>query len=127
MRILLDQGLPRSATSALRVSGHDAVHVGDIGLARASDQSILERGRSDGAVVVTLDADFHALLAIAGATQPSVIRIRIEGLNGPPLAELIESVVSTCASDLEAGAVVSVLPGRLRLRRLPLKRSRRHA
>ncbi len=126
MRILLDQGLPRSVTGVLRARGHDASHVGDLGLARASDESILERGRSDGAVIVTLDADFHALLAVAVATQPSVIRIRMEGLSGPRLAELIAGVVSTCASDLESGAVVSVLPTRVRVRRLPLTRSPPH-
>ena len=127
MKILLDQGLPRSTTSVLRASGHDSTHVGDIGLARASDESILDRGRADGSVIVTLDADFHALLAFSGAAKPSVIRIRIEGLSGAQLAASVLRVIDACASDLEAGAVVSVLPDRLRLRRLPLKRSRRHA
>ena len=41
MRWLLDQGLARSAAELLCLAGHDAVHVGEIGLADATDTSIL--------------------------------------------------------------------------------------
>ena len=78
MRLLLDQGLPRSAVLHLKNAGIEAAHVGDRGLATASDSKILDFGRQEGTVVVTLDADSHALLALSGVTGPSVIRIRIE-------------------------------------------------
>jgi predicted nuclease of predicted toxin-antitoxin system len=89
MKLLLDQGLPRTAGKALRDVGIDAVHVGEIGYSTADDAAILQRGRDEGRIVVTLDADFHALLALSGATSPSVIRIRIEGLRGEDAARLI--------------------------------------
>src|SRR5687768_9912917 len=73
MRLLLDQGLPRAAAALLRQAGIDTVHVGEIGYAAATDASILEHGRNEERVVVTLDADFHALLARTGAPSPSVI------------------------------------------------------
>lgn len=66
--------------------------MGDKGLATAKDSKILDFGRQEGLVVVTLDADFHALLALAGLSGPSVIRIRIEGLRGENLARLLVSV-----------------------------------
>ncbi len=81
MKLLLDQGLPRSAAGLLRQAGLDTVHTGEIGLATAEDQLILDQARESGRVVVTLDADFHTLLTLSGAVSPSVIRIRIEGLN----------------------------------------------
>lgn len=59
MRVLLDQGLPRSATLRLRDAGHEALHVGDLEMARATDEEILAKARTLGAVVITLDADFH--------------------------------------------------------------------
>jgi len=120
MKLLLDQGLPRSAAQLLREGGVDTVHVGEIGLSTANDNDILQRGREDGRVVVTLDADFHSLLAFSGAISPSVIRIRIEGLNGPKSASLIKEVVWGSKADLANGALVTVQPGRIRIRRLPI-------
>ncbi len=94
MRLLLDQGLPRSAARFLRDAGIDTVHVGEIGYFTADDATILQKGRDDGRTVVTLDADFHALLAISRATCPSVIRLRIEGLYGEAAAHLIQAVLA---------------------------------
>lgn len=120
MKLLLDQGLPRSAAVVLRARSIDAVHVAELGLSAAPDEAILERSRETQRTVVTLDADFHLLLALARATSPSVIRLRIEGLRAAALADLLESVLSQCSADLEAGAAVTVQAKRLRVRRLPL-------
>jgi predicted nuclease of predicted toxin-antitoxin system len=120
MKLLLDQGLPRSAARLLREAGIDTVHVGEIGCSMADDAVILQRGRDEDRVVITLDADFHALLAFSRATTPSVIRIRIEGLYGQKAADLIQAVLARCAEDVKHGAVVTVQPGRIRIRRLPL-------
>jgi predicted nuclease of predicted toxin-antitoxin system len=100
--------------------GIDTVHVGEIGYATAEDSTILQKGRETGRTIVTLDADFHALLALSKARSPSVIRIRIEGLQAQEMANLVHSVISRCRDDLEQGAVVTVQPGRVRIRRLPL-------
>lgn len=121
MRLLLDQGLPRSTVLHLHSAGIEATHVGDRGLATASDSKILDIGRQEGSVVVTLDADFHALLALSGDTMPSVIRIRIEGLRAQQLSSLLVSVLKVCEHDLTKGAVVSVTENRIRIRRLPLR------
>jgi predicted nuclease of predicted toxin-antitoxin system len=120
--LLLDQGLPRSTVRLLRDEGIDAVHVGDLGLAEASDATILERARARGEIVVTLDADFHAQLALSGPSAPSVIRIRVEGLRAEDLANLLARITERCAEDLEAGAIVSVTESDVRIRRLPIVR-----
>jgi len=96
MKLLLDQGLPRSAVQELAVFGIAALHVGNLGLAAASDDVIL---------------DF----------KPSVIRIRIEGSKAVDLARLLVQVVTTISADLMAGAAVSITtPGFVRVRRLPI-------
>jgi len=120
MNLLLDQGLPRTASALLRAAGIGAVHVGEIGLATAEDATILARAQEDGSVVVTLDADFHTLLAFSGAASPSVIRVRIEGLRGQDFANLLERILGEWQVELEQGIVLTVQRDRIRMRRLPL-------
>ena len=122
MKLLLDQGLPRSAAEILRGAGFDTVHTGELGLARAEDSAIIEYARNDGRLIVTLDADFHALIALSGATFPSAIRIRIERLRGEAVAQLVQVVMRQCHDDLEAGALVTVYEHQVKLRRLPITR-----
>jgi predicted nuclease of predicted toxin-antitoxin system len=121
MKLLLDQGLLRSSVAGLTQLGIASDHVGDVGLAAASDIAILAHALQRDLVVVTLDADFHTILATSGATKPSVVRIRIEGLDGAQLARLLAQVCQTAATDLAAGAMVSVTaPNLIRVRSLPV-------
>lgn len=122
IKLLLDQGLPRSAVQYLSDGDMHTLHVGNIGAFAASDEEILELARRDGRIVVTLDADFHALLALSGASSPSVIRVRIEGLRGQDLAQLLRDTLSICHEELRQGALVTVQDKRIRLRLLPLIR-----
>ena len=125
IRALLDQGLPRSATALLRRAGWDVEHVGDLGLANAADATILERAVSDARMVITLDADFHRLLAISGASQPSVVRIREEGLKAEGMVVLLLDAVGRTAQSLTSGAAVTVTARKVRIRALPIERSQR--
>ncbi|WP_435548768.1 DUF5615 family PIN-like protein [Desulfobacterium sp. N47] len=119
-RILLYQGLPRTAADILRDKGWDILHTGDIGLSRASDQEILAYARLEKRVIITLDADFHALLAVQNAKSPSVIRIRYEGLKGTELANLIETIWLKIHTQLESGAMATVTRTSIRIRKIPI-------
>ena len=126
MKFLLDQGLPRSTVGHLQAMGLEAEHVGNLGLANATDETILAEGNTRGAIVVTLDSDFHALLALSNASSPSVIRIRIQGLKGKDVARIIQQAVEATEHDLTAGAALTVTDRRLALRRLPLIADQTH-
>ena len=81
IRLILDQGVPQDAARGLRELGYDCIHVGEIGMARAADEEIIALSVEQNATVVTLDADFHAILAVSAATAPSVIRMRMQGMD----------------------------------------------
>lgn len=75
MKLLLDQGLPRNTAVLLRDASVDTIHVGEIGFSAAEDAEIIQKGLEE---IITLDADFHAILALTNAKKPSVIRIRLK-------------------------------------------------
>ena len=119
-RLLLDQGLPSSTGALLAQAGWDVTHVSEIGMSRADDIDILQRARTDERVCVTLDADFHALLATSGERGPSVLRVRKEGLDAGALAALLQAVWPGIELALADGAMVTVTDRSIRVRRLPI-------
>lgn len=121
MKLLLDQGLPRSAAAMLRKNGFVAVHVGELEMSAASDEEIIEWARANGHCVFTLDADFHSLLAVSNATEPSVIRLRIQRLKAEAATQLILRVIAQIGDEIERGCFVTVMPATIRIRRLPVK------
>ncbi len=120
MKLLLDQGLPRSAAKLLREANIDTLHLGEIGMSATKDLEIIQMAAQEERIVVTLDADFHTLLALDDAISPSIIRIRIQRLRAQALVDLLLTVINECKKDLEQGAAVTVEPNRIRIRRLPL-------
>ncbi len=121
-RLLLDQGLSRSTARLLDGAGWDVVHVSDIGLSRATDSAIVAHARLDARICVTLDADFHTLLATSGERSPSVIRIRQQGLDAFALANLLQHIWPRVAVALQSGALVMVTEHTIRIRPLPILR-----
>ncbi len=106
--LVLDQGVPRDAAGRLRDHGYECIHVGEIGMSAADDDEILEFALGKNAVVVTLDADFHAILAVSRAAGPSVIRIRIQGLRAMEIAECVRLVCTRFGDELSTGLLVTV-------------------
>lgn len=122
MKLLLDQGVPQRAVVLLREAGRDAVHASEVGLSSADDATVLRWCLANGATIVTLDADFHTLIALSGERAPSAIRIRTQGLKGAAVARLLLNMTEVHGEALRAGALITLRSGRLRLRHLPIAR-----
>ena len=83
-------------------------------------RNIIDYARRENRIIITLDADFHAVLAVENASAPSVIRIRKEGLKAAQLADLIKNIWPKIQSQLEIGALVTITEKSVRVRNIPL-------
>jgi predicted nuclease of predicted toxin-antitoxin system len=122
VRFLLDANLSPKLVTALTAAGHASRHVQEIGLLRASDVAIFDRAAADGDVLITGDADFTNLLAGRGSTKPSVVLLRhVAELPWREHEVLLVANLPAVLDDLQEGAVVSLSPTRLAVRRLPIQ------
>jgi predicted nuclease of predicted toxin-antitoxin system len=117
---MLDQGVPRDAAFLLRQAGWTCDHVSELGMSRAEDTEILRVAQERQAVVVTLDADFHAILAVSMAAGPSVIRLRLQGLDGPRVASLLIDIVGQFAVEVRKGCLITVKRRKTTCHMLPI-------
>lgn len=83
MRFLLDEMFGERVAELLTEKGHDALHVGGIGMGGAPDADVLERAAHDRRIVVTENAaDFLPLLdqrQAAGLRMTPVLIARTVG------------------------------------------------
>jgi predicted nuclease of predicted toxin-antitoxin system len=98
VRFLIDAQLPPALTKLLRLLGHHADHVVDLGLESASDAEIWRFASENGAIIVTKDEDFRAL-RILREDGPAIVWIRIGNTTTPAL---ISSLSTTWAEIVEA-------------------------
>ena len=89
-------------------------------MSKADDGEIVGWAIAQRATVVTLDADFHALLAVTRASAPSVIRIRVQGLDGLAITHTVQRVMAEFANDLFHGSVVTVKSKKNTCHKLPI-------
>jgi len=120
MRFLVDNSLsPRMAT-ALSRAGHDAIHVRERGLTEATDDVIFDAAASEQRIILAQDTDFGTILAMRGASMPSVILFRCQAKSTERVLALLIANLPTVKDDLDAGAVVVIEDDRIRVRRLPI-------
>src|SRR5437667_200908 len=115
--------MPLSPTLALwlRSQGYDAIHAVELDLHRAPDSEIMTRAKQEGRTIVTADLDYPHLLAMARATEPSVILFRNgDWSDDDVITRMGELLAALSAQDVEQSIIV-VERDRVRRRRLPLR------
>jgi len=120
LRLLVDMNLSPTWVPMLRSAGFDAVHWSAIGRPDAPDQTLFAWAREHDHVVFTHDLDFGTMLALTGASSPSVFQVRTEDVSPDGLGERAIAALRRFSQELAAGALVIVDEGRERVRVLPL-------
>ena len=121
MKLLLDQGVPLAAADLLTVRGFDTEHVSRLAMSTAKDAEILKYASDHDLIIVTLDADFHALLALSANSAPSVIRVRQQGLDAEAFTDVMTTILPRITEPIRRGVAVTVTATQIRIRHLPIK------
>jgi predicted nuclease of predicted toxin-antitoxin system len=102
MRFLVDAQLPPALARWLAANGHDATHVGNIGMQRASDTAIWNYALREDLAIITKDEDFAQLKALAAA-GPTVIWIRVPNTRRRDLLAWFAAVLPAVLSAVGRG------------------------
>lgn len=120
MKFIADMGISTQSVLYLRELKHDAVHAVECNLQLAADEEILAYAYQESRTVLTHDLDFGALMAASGGTLPSVIIFRLPDMRPHSVNEHLKLILEQYSTVLENGAILSVMEGRIRVRKLPI-------
>lgn len=113
-------GVSATVVHALRMAGHDAIHLEELGLRTLPDADIFRMARDQGRVVLTFDLDFTDIAVATQASFPSVIVFRLRFGRPARVLERLTVVLASAEAALEQGALVIVDEARIRIRLLPI-------
>ena len=121
MRLIIDMNLSPAWIPLFGEQGWTANHWSEIGDPTAADDDIFAWAAANDAAVFTRDLDFGALLARAGATRPSVVQIRAREVSPFVVGVSVIEAIASALNVMEQGAIVTIEPGRTRVRHLPIR------
>ena len=119
MRFLADMGVARDVMQWLRDQGHDAVHLRELEMSRASDREVFEKAADEDRALLTFDLDFSDIVAASGGKTISVILFRLRNARHGRVRERLATCFADLGADIRRGAVVVIEDSRVRIRRLP--------
>jgi len=113
MRLLLDTCIWGGALKTLETFGHDVVWTGNWS-EDPGDAEILEKAHDEGRVLVTLDKDFGELAIVKGKPHSGILRL--VNVSAKQQGVVCLRVIETYSQELQSGAIITVEPGRIRIR-----------
>ena len=120
MRYLADVHISPIAIGALRAEGYEIFRVTEFLPPTATDRELVDLARREGAVLITADLDFSALIATSGEMSPSLVSLRLAFPTPHRVTTVLEQALPRIQPELERGAIVSISDASIRVRRLPI-------
>jgi predicted nuclease of predicted toxin-antitoxin system len=113
MKVLLDSCVWNGAKKVLEASEHDTRWVGDL-TEDPGDAAILATAYQEQRILVTLDKDFGELAIVYDKPHCGIIRLvgHSARRQGPVCAEVLQKY----EHELQNAAIITVEPGRVRIR-----------
>jgi predicted nuclease of predicted toxin-antitoxin system len=122
MRFLIDMNLSPLWVPFIEAGGLQAQHWRDVGALDAPDEELLGYAEQRGLVLITQDLDFGRLLAMGGATTPSVIQFRAQDVLPGDVGSAFLATIEAARDQIVAGALVTIDPKADRVTLLPITR-----
>ena len=102
MRFLVDAQLPPALARWLEAKGHEAAHVGDLGMQAASDAALWDHALASSSAIMTKDEDFAQRKVLAD-NGPAVVWIRLPNTRRRDLLAWCETVLPDVLAALGRG------------------------
>jgi len=97
----------------LKTAGHDVIWAGEWSQ-DPGDEELLSQAHREGRTLVTLDKDFGELAVVRGLPHSGIVRL--VNLSAKQQAGICLQLLTLHGQILQAGAIVTAEPGRLRVR-----------
>ena len=124
MKFLLDMGISPETGLYLTRLGHDAVHLIDEGMDRASDAQIMVKALNEERIILTHDLDFARMLAFSRERLPSVVTFRLTNMRPENVNQFCKTIIDRFSDVMTKGAILSVGDKKIRSHLLPILRNR---
>jgi len=117
-RLLVDEDMPRSTATQLRLHGYEADDVRDVGLRGRPDTEVFDWAQARGAILVTADMGFANVLHYPPSSHGGLIIVRVPNeLSTLRVNQEILRSLREIGETVVPGTVAIVEVGRTRVRR----------
>jgi len=113
VKLLLDTCVAGASRVEIESAGHDVLWAGDWPK-DPGDEELLARAHAEGRTLITLDKDFGELAIVRARAHAGIVRL--VAVRAGDQGRTCVAVLTQYGTELQAGGIVTVEPGRVRVR-----------